>query len=119
MTSRKHKLNEACMGELSLLPSSIAIAACSTCLKSRDTYHCLNKFLCKNCVGSNISNVESVIRDLRQSIWKKNGTPSQRHEFLVKKLVDNTTTDGNGVLTVIYHLNGIKVCKSYFRVSNQ
>jgi hypothetical protein len=111
------KLSEFVMRDLVLLPSSINIAACSFCLPSRNTYSCPNNFLCRDCIGGSVSNVEGAVKALRQAIWKENGTPSQRFKCLVAKLRENMKTyDENGLPTINYFLNGVKVCKSYFKV---
>ena len=108
------------MRELMLLPISITSAACSVCVPSRHSYRCPNSLLCRDCIGISVSNVESIVKTLRQQIWKHNGTASQRRKFLVAKLKENlTTTDEGSELPIIhYYLNGFKVCKSYFRVSS-
>ena len=114
------KVNESQMRELMLLPISITSAACSVCVPSRHSYRCPNSLLCRDCIGVSASNVESIVKTLRQQIWKQNGTASQRRKFLVAKLKENlTTTDEGSELPIIhYYLNGFKVCKSYFRVSS-
>ena len=119
MLSRHDRLSEPRMRELLLLPSSITCAACFKCLHSRDTYKCTNQFLCRDFVAGSVSELEQVIKNLRLEIWKENGSPSQRRKCLVNKLRENITTGSDGDTPVInYFINGVKICKSYFKVSN-
>lgn len=113
---RNRKLNESRMRELALLPSSIKSAACSACLPVRNSYKCPNSLLCRDCVGGSVSIIEGVVKSLRETIWKESGSASQRRRCLVDKLRENMTIQEDESLTIIFYLNGVKVCKSYFRV---
>lgn len=117
MANQLRNLNEGDKRAIALHKNMIQRAYAFPCGIVRRSYACPNLKFCRD--KFNCTQGVAAIENLRKQIWIDGQTVTQRKENLVRLL--NTfmvERESESHQDLIYFLNGVKICKSYFKVSD-
>jgi hypothetical protein len=117
---RLEHMNEADKILLILAAEDIGAACVHKCQVVRKTYSCPNDQCCR--LQFNVDLGPKAVEILRRSLWKpsenmdQTPTCTERRRRLITRLEAMASDSDSGQRYIKYELNGVHVCKDFFKV---